>query len=233
MNETLHAVLTGDIIQSRALDMIRREALADTLQKVYGCIEEQYGFAVPQGLAVFRGDSWQIYIEDPQWALQIAVQFEATLRLVSSLEGHEIDTKIALSVDTVDFINAETPGASDGAAFQKSGLALNNLKGKQQLVCVLPENFPLELRLGTEHLAVVTDYLMQTWTKAQARAVSFKLSKPLEKEPRQKEIASMWFPKPVSQPAVSRHLRAAHWSLLKATLERFREIINEIQSKAG
>ena len=231
MNSALHAVITGDIIRSRDLDMIQREVLADTLKNVYGCILEQYGFAVPQGLAMFRGDSWQIYIEEPQWALQIAVQFRATLRLKSWQEGKEIDTKMALSIDTVDFVNTETPGASDGAAFQRSGLALNDLKKDQQLICVLPKDFPLELRLGTEHLAVVTDHLMQTWTRAQTKAVSFKLSKPLEKELNQREIASMWFPTSVSQPAVSAHLKAAQWKLLKETLKRFREIISEIQRK--
>jgi hypothetical protein len=221
-------VLTGDIIESRRLGGKQRKQLARTLRIVFDDLVEKFQYQDSARLSVFRGDSWQIFLPDPAWGLHFAVLFSTGLRTRGSLIDAPFKTKIGMAIDTVDFLDNSEIGASDGKAFQKSGEALEEIGRGAVLSCRFPESLENVCKRCLVHTVTVADYLLRQWTDRQAQAIHLMLGNPYGHYPTQSEISAHWRPGSISQPVVHKHLKSAHWSLCRSTLDNYREIVREV-----
>ena len=100
------------------------------------------GRALPHALAVYGGDSWQGYAHDPGRGAPPRAHAPAWARAT-----YDVDTRFALAVDTVDFVDETNVGESDGPAFRTSGRAAADLDGDERLAINLvlsldAETFP-------------------------------------------------------------------------------------------
>lgn len=223
----LQAVLTGDIVGSSELEAIRRSQLPDLLRRAF---ERSVSFSEgPFGAQfdVFRGDAWQLHLTQPEHALRVGIAFRAYLRT-----EEDVDARFALAIDTVDFVDTDRVSQSDGAAFRRSGRALDALSGRS-MACLLPERYA-----ETPHqrlfdaIASATGAFIDRWTPPQAQAVLLTLTLPATRAfAGQAQVAAAWPSAPVSQQAVSGHLRKAQWSEIEQYLASFATEVRQIEEE--
>lgn len=205
----LRAVLTGDVVESSHLDAEQRRALPGILKRAAGELRHAFGKAIPGPIAVFRGDSWQLIVSDPALSLRAGLLFRSCV-IASSGPGLRLDTRMAIAVDTIDFVPSGRVSEGDGPAYRASGEALDKLGGGVRMRLITRE--APDLLTATIGLL---DAIVQDWTALQALAVKGRL-----KGLTQTEIAAGW-PERITQQTVARHLARAHWPVVEDALLEF------------
>ena len=159
--EHIHAVLTGDLIQSRAADKATVDATMDILAATARDIATRW--ASPVHFTRFRGDGWQFALTDPRNAL------DATLLCLADLRAGDLgmDTRIAIGLGSITHTGSNTLADATGTAFIASGDALDEMSRKRRLTIAGDGVTPWHHAT----LALV-DYLTLGWTAAQAEAAA-------------------------------------------------------------
>jgi len=208
-------VLTGDVVKSTGLDAAVRRRLFDVMKEASSELQGLLGEAVPLGVDIYRGDSWQVLVRSPRLGLRAALFFRSYLRaFVEPKSRSPVDTRVALAIGGVDFIPAARVGEGEGEAFRRSGRMLEGAGSRRLVIDVesgVARLWDLAFRL--------IDELAIGWTALQARAVNGAI-----RGLKQEEIGSLWRPA-ISQPSVASHLRAAHWYAVEPALEEFESTI--------
>lgn len=216
----LHAVGTGDVVGSSGLSASQRRRLPERLRSAYATVQGVDPDALPYDLAITGGDGWQCYVESPVDSLPRLLHFWALLR------ANGISCRMAVAIDTIDFISEGNVNESDGPAFRRSGRTLEDLPDDQQLACVLPEDAAPVHDLAIESISELIDHFLHQWTAAQAQAVAGIIkSVGTNHSVTQKRIAEEWTPSSVTRQTVNRHLKRAHWDRVERTLSRFTRLI--------
>lgn len=74
--DKIKGVITGDVIDSSAIQIEYRDFLLKSIQK----IAEELNVIEPLKIEFFRGDSFQMVINNPENAMQIAILLRAGLK---------------------------------------------------------------------------------------------------------------------------------------------------------
>jgi len=207
------AVLTGDLVASRRLS-------AGRLERTRACLAAgaaQFRRRQPRALCgmpeVFRGDAWQLLLNEPRWALRLALLIRALL-----LARNDVRTRVSIGIGAVDAVNRRRISLSTGEAFTLSGHALDHITGHFDLTGALPERaaplerwFPAMLHLCSG--------LVRPWTRRQAEIVSLAL---LADNPTHESIAGSLRPR-VSKQSVTESLAAARWRPLLEGIRVFEQ----------
>lgn len=222
MSLELRAVITGDVVASTDLDEQGRIQLPSAIKRAYEEIRYQRERTLPYDVAVFSGDSWQIYAEDPSVGLLAAIYLRARLR-----EELEVEVRSVLAIDTVDFVTQEAISESDGPAFRRSGRALSELSKDDHFQLVLPPTVEPDpaLALASDGISDLVDLVARGWTPSQAQSVAQMLLR-YPDEVRQQQIAEQWRPYAISQPAVNKHLRNGGWQWILRALDRYDRLVH-------
>lgn len=216
----LHAVGTGDVVGSSDLSASQRRRLPDRLRSAYATVQSADPGALPYDLAIIGGDGWQCYVESPADSLPRLLQFWALLR------ANGISCRMAVAVDTIDFISEGNLNESDGPAFRQSGRTLEALRDTQRLAFVLPDTTPPAHNLAIDSMSDLIDHLLHQWTAAQAQAVAGMMRNVgTDHSVTQQRIADEWTPRSVTRQTVNRHLKRAYWDRVERTLSRFNQLI--------
>jgi hypothetical protein len=159
------AVLTGDLVGSTRAGPTAVEAAMAALgagaQVVAGWTGADTRFTR------FRGDGWQIYLEDPGLAFRACLYLTACLRAGDA----GLATRIAAGIGAVAELPAGRLDSAGGAAFELSGHALDTMPRGRRLVLAAPA-LPGEAA-GVFALA---DALSRHWTAKQAEALTLALA---------------------------------------------------------
>src|SRR5688572_7677933 len=146
------AVLTGDVIDSTKLSVSEREKFDKLLHQ--GLTE----IAGKNNFEIFRGDSFQVLLTNPDQALKTAIQLRCWLRkqhiyeqsqignskgkikakaqpITSSYKKGIIDARLSIGIGSVSY-KSKNIKTSDGEAFQLSGRALDNPKNKNARIMI-------------------------------------------------------------------------------------------------
>jgi len=210
--ERLYAVLTGDIVRS-ARFVEQGPAIGGLIREAYGAAEEAFTDAVG-GIDVFRGDSWQMLVRRPALALRIGLLMKALIR--SNEELPDVDTRVAIGVGSVAYVDEENLSESQGEAFTLSGEALDGLQDSKVRIAVkVPMTWAerdvlLDPQATLDTMMALLDAIASEWTAAMAGAIAGKA-----RHLTQQEIAEMT---QVSQPAISKALIAGHWGAIERQL---------------
>ncbi|MCA8955966.1 MAG: hypothetical protein KDC87_07825 [Planctomycetes bacterium] len=209
----IHAVLTGDLVQSRRLS-------AGDLEKVRGALlaalEQVRGWrrGVVRGKPeFFRGDAWQVLLGDAGAALRVAVFVRAALRSFGVA-----DTRIAVGLGEVEAVSTRRVSLSTGEAFVLSGHALDGMTGASRLAIQLPESSGPWATWMTA-VGELCDSHVGRWTRRQAEIVSLAVG---PDEPLHEQIAARVRPA-VSRQAVSKALLGAGFTALRDAVRAFAE----------
>ena len=144
------SVLTGDIINSRKLPS---EVWMNGLKKILNTIGPN-----PSRWEIYRGDEFQLEIDNPAEALQIAIQIKAYLKTL------RLDARMAIGIGEKSH-NAEKISESNGTAFVRSGELFETLKKQKVTLAInsgqadFDAKIYLMLRLG---LTFMNQWLVQS-----------------------------------------------------------------------
>lgn len=120
----------------------------------------------PVKLEMYRGDSFQVVVDKPEYALAIAIALRAKLK-AETPDGQKLwDARLAVGVGDISF-ESDNIVTSDGEAFRLSGHSFDHI-GKKRLSISTPwADFNTNIELVTRF----ADDLITSWTAKQARVV--------------------------------------------------------------
>lgn len=216
------AVLTGDIIQSRKLQNGDIEILLEKLRTCFEAIQENILTTKAQ-YEFYRGDSFQILLNEPEQALKVAIIIRSCLRSIfnshSSSKGiteTKSDARISIGVGSLRMQNNRL-AESQGEAFELSGTELDFIK-KEAL------NLSIKTRWDSinEEFKVnclFADNAINNWSSKTAESIyRYLLYGETQKE------QAIFFN--VSQPAISKRLISqGNIKAINAFISRYQNVI--------
>ena len=205
-------ITTGDIVDSSFISNEWKSKISEILQKVI------YDFIIqsPANLEMFRGDSFQITVENPSFALAIGIALRAALRANTPDGLTPWDARISIGIGEVSF-ESESILTSDGEAFRLSGRGFDTLGKRRLFISTSTEGLNAELKLNT----AFADEIITKWTPKQAAVVYVGLIK----EASQKDMAESMDMKLSN---FNKHWNLAHVSLILSYINRFQFLISNI-----
>lgn len=205
METTKVAVITGDLINSRQIPIENRQQVYDYMAYIYRSFAIRRGWQDTAKLEFFRGDSFQLLVGEPEFALRVALFLRARLRSVFGRNDMQYepnlskytrksnskrlwDARIAIGIGAVSY-RSESVLNSDGEAFVLSGHTLDKMKYNEQLAIRIQgveECSMMQSQLDL--LLCLGGGIVQDWTEAQSELAAECLEYPnktqleLEKE---------------------------------------------------
>lgn len=161
--DNIKGVITGDIVESSAIQMEYRDSLLDSIRSI---AEDVSGF-VPLKLEFFRGDSFQMVIDSPEKAMKIAILLRAGLKSRSPKGCHKTwDARLSLGVGSITY-HAEKIVLSDGEAFRYSGRELDVMGKRRLIVKTRWADVNEELQVST----AFADEVVSSWSVPQSQVI--------------------------------------------------------------
>jgi hypothetical protein len=156
-------VITGDIINSTSISAGHKTALLAAIAETSNELE----VFSPLQSEVFRGDSFQLMVERPEMAMQVAVMFRAGLKSRTPKDAKQLwDARLAVGIGDVDYLSDRVT-VSDGEAFRLSGREFDELGRRTLSVMTRWEDVNKELYV----LTLFVDDIISNWTVSQSLAV--------------------------------------------------------------
>lgn len=201
------SVITGDIINSRKL-----KSPSQWLIPLKKLLNEQ-GMS-PSTWEIFRGDSFQVEVKQPEEALLYAIRIKATIKC---LKG--VDVRMSIGVGKKDY-KALKITESNGEVFIHSGEKIEDLKKqKQNLAIKTPwSGFDKEMNQYLR-LALIA---MDNWSQGAAEVVKVFLENP---DKTQKEIAHILDKR---QSSISERKTRAHFDEIMEVETAYRTTIEKL-----
>lgn len=208
----LKGIITADVVGSTRIRTDDR----GNLPKLISQLAEELHAVCPVEMEMFRGDSFQVLVQNAEKTPLIAVLLRAGLRKSELLSGTKLlDARMAIGIGAVAYMD-EKISLSDGEAFVLSGREFDEL-GKRRLSVLTPsENVNDELRVETAFL----DDVISHWTKQQSECMYYALLT----NAKQAELASE---DKTSRQNVGKKLLAAKERLVRMYLDRVSFLIRE------
>jgi len=201
----MHAVITGDIVNSSSANpKIWLPHLKNELNRT-GTSPGQW--------EIFRGDSFQLLVEDPAEVLATGIRLKASVKMLKDL-----DVRMAIGIGEISH-RAKQITESNGTAFIHSGEKFEMLK-KEKINLAIKTSWPdidRDINLFLR-LALLT---MDNWTPNAAEMVKTALDHP---EAAQAELGQMIG---IKQNAVSSRLKRAAFDEIEEMLRVCQEKITE------
>lgn len=183
------SILTGDIIKSRGTQS--QDVWLEPLKKALNQVAK-----MPNLFEIYRGDSFQLEIEDYSESFETAVYLKSCIK---SIKGFDVRLSIGIGEKTYQ---GNTVSESNGEAFVYSGEVFETLKKDKQNLKIKTNNlqFNKEMNLYFK-LALIA---MDNWTTNSAEIVKLTLEHP---DKIQDDLAKLIG---ISQDAVSKRQKRAY-----------------------
>ncbi|AZJ31423.1 SatD family (SatD) [Tenacibaculum mesophilum] len=202
------SVITGDIINSRG---VSAETWLPVMKESFNTIGK-----TPKTWELFRGDSFQIEIENIAEALLFTFKLKSTIKKIKDL-----DIRLAIGIGNKNF-DTEKITEANGEAFINSGYAFDYLLKKQNLALKTPwedinDEFEVSISLSL--------LIMDNWTTNSAAFVNMSLQNP---ESTQKIIAKKLA---ISESSASERRKRSGFDEIMKLEKRYRKLMNQKLTK--
>lgn len=206
VNKKITSVITGDIVQSR---MTHQSTWLGKLKKVLSLEGKS-----PRSWEIYRGDSFQVEVKDPQQAFLTAIRIKAAIKTVKNL-----DVRMSIGIGDKKF-SSNRVVESDGQAFVHSGETFETLKKSRQTLAIKTAwpDFDREMNVCFR-LACIP---MDDWTPTSAELVQILTTR---KRLTQKALAKRLG---ITQPSISERQNRSHFEEVMALEELYREKIKHL-----
>jgi len=215
------AVLTGDIVNSSKLLPRERQALFEAFPILSAMLRERYPHAVHYNISNFRGDGWQLIVNQPAKSLEVSLYIRTYLRFAVS--ERKLDSRIAIGIGEVEFIPENNVSAGYGSAYTASGHLLETLSGSQRMALGFAAPEDSLAHNAAVILVELVDTLVTSWRASQCQAVYWALQGLT-----QTQIAQRWHPAPIRQPSVSNNISRSAWPTIKRSLIFYEDAITRV-----
>ncbi|PIF05699.1 MAG: hypothetical protein CSA36_05340 [Draconibacterium sp.] len=205
-NESIVAVITGDLINSSLLEDKQKEEMESHLIAFL----EKTGVLL--SIKFFRGDSFQLMVEKDK-AAYTAVIVQA---IIFSTTGTW--ARLSIGIGTFSHIVEDNVLRSQGEAFELSGHQLDRMKTEGRLlrIAIVDDDFQMIIDASLYLL----ESIIKEWKPGQAAVIV-----QLPYANTQKEIAAKLG---ISEAAVSKSLKTSNWHAIEAFINAFEKIINNV-----
>ena len=211
------AVLTADLINSTSYNKPFLNEVITTLKIEFESISnEQDAY-----FSLFRGDSFQGVVKNPETALHIALKIKSAVLKVRDISEKKsnipiADVRIAIGIGEADF-NEKTIAESNGEAFQFSGNTLDTMKVENKKISLKTASQQVndEFEVSLKFL----DSLTSKWSVASAEVIYYLL-----KGMKEQQIANLLGR---SQAAINLRKKAAGWEEVQLLLQRFNQVFSK------
>lgn len=204
-------VITADIVGSTKIPPDKRGLLPLILKEL---VSQFQILGTPVHLEIYRGDSFQLVIDECEKSLFIAVLLRVGLMRNRLAPSEILDARMSLGMGRVSF-ESDSVGQSDGEAFVLSGRSFDEI-GKRKLLINTSE---LSINSELAVYAAILDDLLSDLSQAQSKVVFEHLCHPnLTMEKIGKELH-------ITKQAVSQSFKAAGGKIIDLILKRAEEIL--------
>jgi conserved hypothetical protein len=216
----MKGVITADVVGSTQIKIEDRGTLPallnEHIREIAQCRPE-----LKLQVDIFRGDSFQVWVEKPECAPLVALLLRAGLRMSALRAGEQqLDARISVGIGDVAYRDA-TVSQSDGEAFVLSGRGFDQLGKQQRLMVQTPsETTNEELRVETAFV----DDIVSNWSALHSKI----MYQALLYETSQGELAEK---NGTSQQNVRKRLEKAKVKLIRMYLDRVASLIIAIQNQ--
>lgn len=206
---SIHAVMTGDIVNSTALSAEMEKSLFAAIQQAFS----------PYLIEFYRGDSFQVFLEDPAVSLRKALLCRAlTISLTAAEEGPAVsDVRISIGLGAIDE-PVRAPGMARGGPFLLSGRGLDEIQKTEQRLRISSGNTIADI--GLQAMADHLDAIYSDLTPKQAEVIRFLL----QGETQQEAAAQL----SKSKSTVSQLVAAGSWAEIEKILQQFETLIKQL-----
>ena len=212
------AILTGDIVGSaksaeKQIWLVRLKRAMKQLESL--CILNKDNWEI------YRGDSFQLSLEEPKQALRAVLVIRAALKALPLFEEMDMDVRISIGIGVRDF-EGDRVSESDGPAYHYSGHGLDEIE-KDERRLIIKSDWPDlddEMRVNLS----LAEVILSNWSAASAE-VCWHL---FREDITQKELAVKLG---ISQPAVNKRIARAHLEEILLLEQRFRNRVSILQAE--
>ncbi len=219
----IRAVLTGDIVHSRTLNENQRKSLYQELLNLSVRLQEMYPQVISYPISIFRGDGWQLVLDQPEKSLVIALLIRTYIS--SRFTENRLDSRVAIGIGKINFIPEENAAAGDGPAYLSSGHLLEAMT-RERMAIDIDEMKNSAILSGLQSIILLTDHIVTRWSHSQAQAIYLAMQ-----GKKQCDIGHEWKPREISQVAVSKNLKSAGWEIIKQVIDTYETLVKESLKK--
>lgn len=204
----IQSVLTADIVNSTLLSPVQEEKLMKDLKDLLS----------PYKYEFYRGDSFQVYLEESDKALEIALKCRtAAIKLAQEETDTASDIRVSIGLGDVEE-PVKALSSAKGEAFLLSGRGLDEL-GKTAGRLVISTGDPL----ANITFSVMADYLNSVYRQMTAKQAEV-ISELLKGETQQQVADRLGR----SKSTISQHVTAGRWEEIENIINKYKSLIELI-----
>lgn len=158
----IKGVITGDLVNSTNIATEWRQTVLDALNV---CVTDFLPLTLIK-LEMYRGDSFQIVVDKPDYTLTVAIALRAKLKATTPDKQQLLDARLSIGIGDISF-ESDNIVTSDGEAFRLSGRSFDNIGKKRLSISTTWSDFDKDIELVTRF----ADDIITSWTAKQAKVV--------------------------------------------------------------
>ncbi|MFC2089694.1 hypothetical protein ACFLT1_02875 [Bacteroidota bacterium] len=215
MSESIYAVITGELAESKKVSQEHMGKIPDIIRSSFKIVNENTDPENKLVYEIIRMDEFLCLTDNPRSALHSILMLASAFRYQSyNMLNIRTDLKLSMGIGPIELFQRELR-ESDGTAFRSAYSGLKSMKRNQRLVI---ETANSEINEELKVACGFMDILIHDWSDEQAEALLLRLS-----GKNQSEISEQL---KISQPAVNRRLKAAHYEATDLLLQRFHSLLS-------
>ena len=213
-NKTHYAVIAGELAPGTRVSDEKFSKIPDLIRASFQAVNRLVSKNERLSYEIIRMDEFMGLSESPSSSIRSVIMLFSAFRFLSHRELNErLDLKICIGTGPVEFAQ-EHLRESDGTAFRSATDGNRKMKRNQRLSILTTEK-----ELNEEFLLSCSfmDIMIHDWSDEQAEALFLNLT-----EKNQMEISQILG---ISQPAVNRRLKAAHFDTIHKFINRAEKLL--------
>ena len=215
MSEKNYAVISGELAEAKKVDRQHLGRIPEIIRSVFHEVNERLPSSDKLVFEIIRMDEFLCLGENPAKALHSALLLASIFRYRSYVElGIRADLRLSIGIGPAELFNKQLR-ESDGTAFRLADEYLTKMRRNQRLtINTTNPEINAELKVGCSFM----DIIIHDWSDEQAEAFYHRLTG--LNQTRISELLQ------ISQPAVNRRLKAAHYDVIETFTERYETLLN-------
>lgn len=215
MSDKIYAVIAGELAESKKVSQEHLGKIPDIIRSAFKAVNEN---AKPENKLVYeiiRMDEFLCLTDNPCSAMHSLLMLASQFRYQTYADLKiRTDLRLSMGIGPVELFQRELR-ESDGTAFRSAYAGLKSMKRNQRLTIeTTGEQMNEELKVGCGFM----DIFIHDWSDEQAEALVHRLS-----GKNQTQISELL---DISQPAVNRRLKAAHFEAIEGFINRFHTLLS-------
>jgi hypothetical protein len=211
----MKAVITADIVNSTKIEETNRYLLVDELDNIIQDLKKLFSLRCE----MYRGDSFQVLVDDVKYCLEIAVLIRLGLKKSNLLKNGKLDARMAIGVGEVSYEHEQVI-LSDGEAFRLSGRTFDKLNKRRLLIATNINDVDEPLNVMLAFIDELLKGLSYTQSKYLYDSLLYNMS--------QMELANVYN---TSQPNIAKHLKSAKENLFRLFFDFAEKTLKSLDKK--